>query len=327
MVRGGLLVLVLAGALVAHSSVGPAVTVEWIAPGGCPAAEVVEQQIVDALPPDDVEASHIEARALQTEQGWSLSVAVTRTSDTATRQLDVDSCEAAAEAAPLVVGLVVAAQTPDSAPPRQNPPNAPQSPPVPADEDPTSTTPVRSKPIPAPVEPERERQPWSARAGISAGFGLGGLGPGASVVGRITAGLRRVQFGLRVGHAIRRQVRLTSLPDTGGNFSTLTAGPTASFAQPVGPVELLVSASLPIGAIRARGVGGSARTSEWVPWTTVAASAGLLWPLSKRVGLRAEVEAEAGLLQHTFVFDGRDLHTPGPVAGTLWIGPTVRFWP
>lgn len=318
------------GAFAGLMASGPA---QWDAPDGCPNPETVRRELEAVLPSDPDDELKIDASAIHRGERWLLSVAVVRGPETFRRELVVDSCTAAAEAAPLVAGLLISQS---EAPPS----DAEPQPEAPVDPDPAADPRAPSPAeVDAPREPparpsspplrETQRPPiaWRGHAGIAGGVSLGGLGPGGEVLARIMVGGRRFRIGVRVGHEIRRRVRLENAADVGANVSALSAGPAASWVVPLDWGAWVLSGAVPLGGVRARGIGGTTRQTRWVPWPTVALGTAVEWAVTDRFGLRAEVEGRVALLRHRFVFDQRGLLRTGTVSGALLVGPTVRFFP
>lgn len=303
-------------------------SVHWSAPAGCPDPAAVEVNIDRTLTQNRSDVVEVEAQTSAGDDGWALSVIVTRPSGTFRRELSVDSCEAAAEAAPLVVGLLVSeSQDPSEPEPETTQPPVDTQPLEPA---PTAAPATPPKPEPKP-EPEPEQPPvrrdWSAHLGASGGYSIGGLGPGGELVARAMLGSSRLRFGIRLGHEIRRQVRLTNPANTGANLSSFSAGPAGSWLWTFDRLTWLLSAAVPVGGVRARGIGGTSRQTLWVPWPTVVAGTGVQWALTRRLALRADIEGRLAFLRHDFVFDGRALRRTGPLSGAILVGPVVRVWP
>lgn len=323
------------GALAWGAFVGlvASVPVQWDAPNGCPDPGTVRGELEATLPSEAEAELQISASAVPKGERWLLSVAVVRGPETFRRELEVDSCTAAAEAAPLVAGLLISqseaaptdAQPQPEAPSGQDPAPEGRAPsPVEAD---VPTEPPAS-PLPAPVrETRRPAIAWRGHAGVAGGVSVGGLGPGGDVLGHVMVGGRRFRIGIRAGHELRRRVRLANSADIGANLSALSAGPAASWIVPLDWGAWILSGALPLGGVRARGIGGATRQTRWVPWPTVALGTAAEWAVTERFGLRAKVEGRVALLRHRFVFDQRGLLRTGTVSGALLVGPTVRFFP
>lgn len=306
-------------------------SVHWTAPAGCPDPTAVQESIGRTLTQKPNDVVEVNAHARAGDDGWALSVAVTRPSGTFRRELSIDSCEAAAEAAPLVVGLLVS-ESQDPSDPESKPETTaqPSVHPQPLDPAPSEVPAAPPKPEPK-FEPEPVQTPvrrdWSAHVGASGGYSIGGLGPGGELVARAMLGASRLRFGLRLGHEIRRQVRLANPSNTGANLSSISAGPAASWLWTFDRLTWVLSAAVPVGGVRARGVGGTSRQTRWVPWPSVVAGTGVQWALTQRLALRAEIEGRLALLRHDFVFDGRALQRTGLLSGAILVGPVLRVWP
>ncbi len=92
-----------------YAALAAAAPVHWTAPAGCPHRATVEPSIERTLTAEPAEAQ-------TREDGGTLRVVVTRPFGTFRRELDTDRCEAAAEAAPLVVGLLISQSEDDDEP-------------------------------------------------------------------------------------------------------------------------------------------------------------------------------------------------------------------
>jgi len=311
----------------------------WSAPAGCPSQAEVEALLAEELRtnPEAGGAAVVTAVASATEQGrWRVKVVVRTTEAEVRRELELDSCEAAAEAVALVYGLALADVPASASPPSElesivpSTPNV-HTPAVPPRSNSPTGAPRQDTPSPPIREPSPGAPPASRRpkpSGVlhaGAGAGMGSLGRASGHVLLGTALVwPRLRWGIRLDHALARRFRIAP-GDLGGNLSMLTAGMEVSVPVELGPVQLLPTAGVRAGSVRARGVGGGSARTRWVPWVLGAAGLSVVWPASNRWGLRVGAELEVPLVRHTFTFDDRFVTRSQGVGGLLWLGPELRF--
>ncbi len=311
----------------------------WSAPPGCPSEAEVEALLAEerGAAPRAVPDVVTTAVATPTEVGtWKVTIVVRTTEAEVRRQLELDSCEAAAEAVALVYGLALADAPASDPPPAGSAPSVPgpparsktaearpleSAPDPPPDRAEEPLVPTRSEP--PPTSPGRAKPSGVVHAGAGAGIGSLGQASGHVMLGTALV-WPRLRWGLRIDHAIARRFRIDP-GNFGGNLSALTGGFEVSVPVDIGPTQLLPTAGIRAGGARARGVGGTSARTRWVPWLVAAAGVSVVWPASRRWRLRVGAELEVPLVRHTFTFDDRFITASQPVGGLFWLGPELRL--
>lgn len=318
----------LALANLAAPSEAPATTLGWRAPAGCPTQDELAATLatqVAATGGTPVPLS-IDAVVRPTADArWHLSITIVSDEGEQHRELDLDSCAAAAEAVALVHGLALSRR---DAPPPEVPTlelPLPESPRLPAPTPPPAAVPehARDEPRPPAVPRRRDRRPQLVMH-VDGGGGIGTIARGG---GHLMFGVgpawRRVQFGLRLDHTIVRRVDREA-DGIGARISSTTGGLELELPIRRGRFTLLPGVELRAGGIRARGVGGRDPVTRWVPWVVAAAGFGFVWEATRVIGLRVAAAVEVPLARHTFVFDDLELDRTGRIGGRLVLGVAIR---
>lgn len=306
----------------------------WQAPSGCPthgdvAASLAAQAATTDAPPTRLAA---DAAVRETAAGtWVVTITVASATDQIHRELELDSCAAAAEAVALIYGLALTGELdsagdldPTATEPTVPPPPIPVVPPPSGDAEPRGAV-IVDAPEPVPsrtVRPPRGRPQLTIH--LEGGGGVGTLprGGGHAVLG-VGAAWRRLRLGGRVDHAF---VRRSGGPgDLGVGVSSTTGGVEAAIALPLGPIELLPGLEVRAGALRARGVGGRRGDTRWVPWALVAGGGSLVWMAADAIGLRVGAAVEVPLVRHVFAFDDLEIARTRSVGGLFVAGVELRF--
>jgi hypothetical protein len=194
----------------------PELALSWQAPVGCPAQKDVETQFARLLggPARVPTGKHIDAsavvRAPSTDR-WALELSTSMDGANGRRNLSGDSCAAVAQAAALILALMID----PAAAVRASEPAPPPPPPPP----PTVTA-------PPPPPPPRKPVPLAARA--LAG-GVFALLPSPTPAAGLAVGLRGDRYALEVLALATLESRADSsvLPTAGGDLRLVTAGPRA----------------------------------------------------------------------------------------------------
>lgn len=305
----------------------------WEAPPGCPTHDDVAASLAaQAATTDDAPPTRLAADAAVRETAagtWVVTITVASATDEIHRELELDSCAAAAEAVALIYGLALtgeldAAGDPESttSEPTVPPPPIPVVPPPSADAEPRGAA-IVDAPEPSPtVRPRRGRPQLAIH--LEGGGGVGTLprGGGHAVLG-VGAAWRRLRLGGRVDHAF---VRRSGGPgDLGVGVSSTTGGVEAAIVLPLGPILLLPGLEVRAGALRARGVGGRRGDTRWVPWALVAGGVSLVWMAADAIGLRVGAAVEVPLVRHAFAFDDLEIARTRGVGGLFVAGVELRF--
>ena len=304
--------------------------VVWVAPAGCPTAADVVERLGDGprLP--------LRAAVTVDELGAAVRIEVDTSEGTVVRELALDSCAAAAEAVVLVHDLAVAqdvaplAQATDAehvepeerATPEEQPTQGKQ----PAEKD-SADQPGPAEPRgtqdPAGVDGRPQRWPGSLALIGDGAFAVGSL---PSLGGLMRLGLRldrrRLLLGLRAEHVVVRRIRRGEL---GADVSAMLGGLMVATRFVRGQVELHPRVGVLVGALRARGRGGVDPETRWIPWLVADVAVGVVWMVSRRVGLRASAELRAPLVRHRLTFDTTEIAQTSRVGGVFAAGVEVRF--
>lgn len=334
---GVALALVLAIGYAAVGSPGARDELRWRAPPGCPTHDDVAALIaVEARGLSEAQRAAIVTHAEVSAAGrgrWQVFITVRQPGNELQRDLELDSCDAAAEAVALVFGLAVTqAETQRDAPVSDEAEPAEEGLPLPPSPRPALP---RPKPTVTALPPASRRGPAitteeTAPPGVAvhagAGANVGNLGvAGGYVLAGVSLVWPRLRIALRADHAIRQRFRLQSMDTPGGNLSSTTGGLELGPAFQAGPVWLIPLATVRAGAIRARGVGGARAHTRWVPWVTAGVGLSAVWMLSRRIGVRLGAELSVPLVRHTFVFDELFIAATRRVGGLFWAGPEIRL--
>lgn len=313
----------------------------WQAPQGCPSQAEVEALLREAhadVPPEVVASSSVDAVVSRSDDGsWQVSVSVETGSAQVHRVLQLDSCEAAAEATALVYGLALG----DAVPTEDDPPPQPEAlVPAPdvgdaqAEPDPPSPEveplpPADSPPLGVSEQPEveeRRRVSPRYRGAAFAGVGLRAAAlPGITlaVLAGAEARLGPLRIGTSVDYGFARRFEVPQT-DARGDLSMLVAS--LSVGVPL-EWKAMWTPSIAVrgGGILGQGGGGDTRRDRWVPWWLLAVGLDASWPPRSRWALRGGASLEVPLVSHTFSFDTAVLASTASVGVRAWLGPLIRF--
>lgn len=306
----------------------------WTAPEGCP----THDEVARALDREDTSAAESEidttATVIANASGkWTVVIVVRSTTGEIRRELELDSCAAAAEAVALVHALAVSRQEPAGPTTDPDPPTPELVPTPPTDPSPvatstdsapaTATTPARARTRDAPPPPRRP--PPALVLDLAGGGGIGSLprGGGHVMLG-FGAQWRWIRLDARIDHAIVRR-SVVDDTDVGTNISTTTGGLALHIPIALGPITLLPGVDVRAGGMRARGIGGAARVTRWVPWALAGLGVDLVWMASRVVGVRVGAAVEVPLARHRFTFDSLETAQTRRVGALLLAGLEIRF--
>jgi len=305
--------------------------VAWVAPPGCPTAVDIGERLGDGprLP--------LRAEVTTDEQGAAVRIEVDTTEGVVVRELNLDSCAAAAEAVVLVHDLAVAADAPQGAPtaepPTQDEPVQAEKPGLAEDsapkqesghaekadnsEDPGATDSATRLGL------GRQRDPMSLALVGDAAFAVASLPrQGALVRLGLRLDTRWLLLSVRAEHAFNRRVRRG---DFGVDLSATLGGLTVSTRLAHGRFELHPRVGVLGGALRARGRGGVDPETRWLPWFVADAAVGAVWMVSPRFGLRGSAELRLPLVRHGLTFDTVGVAQTARAGGLVSAGVEVRF--
>lgn len=333
----------LAGLLVAAEPaelVGLPVVVHWSAPAECASeAELVAdiESLADARLVPSAEPHVVEVRVEATATGYALALTHTPPGGAAREvsALSASECRSLARAAALIVAVSVAPvraatrvdQLERAAALAQSDELELQPQPLASSRSPGTSPSAAADPIP----PPRRISKWAHR------FIAGGLGGVAFGVVPGPTGLLSGWAGYAYGpwrielageHAFARTQPLQS--GVAIEASSSGGGASVVLAPALGSVILLAGIGLRAGVLRGSGRGERVvpqPTSDW--WLSVPLTAGLAWPATGRVALRAQVETSVAARR-----PGISIGSPtGPIAGfrraplglAVVLGPEIRL--
>lgn len=327
---------------VAHAQPPGPVRLDWRAPDGCPGGAEV-RAAVDRLLGGAVSGApvDVDAEVARGDGGFTLTL----TAGESERTLRGSTCRELADAAALIVAMMV-----DPRAALANGPS-PEPEPLPAPDEPelsqkalasslAEPEPGREAPVPL-TAPRRAGGPhdsieddapeatplrWHvAAAAVVEGGSVPGVGVGPALTVGLDVGPARLEAHGRYLPGSRGSV---SNHDTAsGDVSLLAAGARACLIALEGGVEGGPCAGLEAGSMRAEGHGISSPGEASALWAAATVGGWLTVELAPWLGLRAEVRGAIPVNRPAFVIDGveGEVHRPAPVAGHASIGAEVRF--
>ncbi len=301
------------------------VELSWSAPGGCPDEAFVRAEVARLTRSQTTGGAPLRVHASVSSSGpdrWRLELRSTRAGLDTSRVLEGPACAPLADAATLIISMMV---DPDAELPA--PAETPAPPP------PVATTEPDPPPTVAPVvAPRRRRARRSHRAialvptrtrlrfviGADAGLDVGLL-PGASVSLRGAAGITygpwRVELsgqywpGSSVAHPTRAGV--------GGHFSLAAGGATACRDLAAGRVAAVgVCAGVEVGAVTGTSYGVALPETVRAPWAAATAGGIGTLRLGSRIALRLQAVAVIPVLRPDYQLEN---------IGTVHRLPAVGF--
>jgi hypothetical protein len=285
--------------LAISASIAPAVDLRWNAPEGCPDAASVTARLGEYLghAAASGEPARVDADVRRLDDGaWELTLRFEdRPEDP--RVLTNATCEGLAEAAVVVVAIVVTPEVAEPSEPVE--PVEPSEPAVPAPSEPASEPPT---PAPAPAsepapvsteaepvadrEPARPARPVELSVSALAGVGFGPVPVGFALAPSLAVSGPRWRVALSAIYEPTRSLRLADLPESGSDLMHWALGPEACWLPRVLPrLAIPVCGGVELGRLEATPVAlvdGRPRRSSWAAATVA-------------VGLRARVHPRVAL--------------------------------
>jgi hypothetical protein len=301
-----------------------AVPLQWEAPPSCPAATQV-QAWVDALVAPQAQGS-AKGEVTQTASGFALTLVVTTAQGRTERVLEAPACESLAQAAAVVVAVVVDPLEAQARSSVARP--SPTAVPAPARSRPAAPAASRSSfeaslDAGPPVDRAGRRRPRAVTLGVEAGVGTGLLPqPHATVHAWGGLAWRRLAVHVTATH---RFGQLAERAGGGGAMISATTG--GAELGPVmrrGPWTLRLLASLEAGAMVAEGRDLMRTLTPVSPWLGVGLRPGVAWSPAPWVALSANVTLSGSLLQPQFEIEGGPLIHRTSLLGAR-IGLAVEF--
>ncbi len=333
------------------ASTAPPVDLEWVAPRQCPGHGAVIREVSrilgDQAPPTP---RRIAARAevwRGEDTRWHAALTSAGTGS-ATRSLDAESCEAVANAAALILALMVdpsrattanatppaASASAPSAAPEAAP--APPSAPVPRDEgSPVVPPDVGPHAGPTPgerdVESEGRRPRWAI--GVLGGVSVGALPaaqPGAEVAIAWLTERLRLEIAGRSDWSHQR-VALASRTDEGADFRLLSGLARGCYSLSSSRLALGACAVFELNWLRASGFGATPSVNGDALIPAIGASAIATYGIGDRIAVRVLLEGVAPFSRPTFVIvrgplESTAVDQPGAVWGQAMLGAELHFF-
>lgn len=321
----GLAALVLATGV----SVAPAVELRWRAPEGCPDADRVTSRLEEYLGQTSASAepARVDAEVRRLDDGsWELTLRFEgRPEDP--RVLTNATCEGLAEAAVVVVAIVV---TPEAA--EQGEPVGPapeEREPAPSELATEPPTPASAKAATSGEAASTVARPVELSISALAGVGLGPVPVGFAVVPSLAVSAPRWRVGLSAIYEPTRSLRLADLPASGSDLMHWAIGPEACWLPHPRPrLALPVCGGVELGQLTATPVqlvDGQRRRS---PWAAATLAVGLRARVHPRVALWLTPAAVITLTPARVVVQGEPspLFRTAPVGVRALAGLEVILW-
>jgi hypothetical protein len=323
----------------------------WVAPEGCSSQADIERQIARSL---GNPSSHHAALAVRVElrrlakRRVSVSLVAEGRGESGQRQLEAESCDAAATAAALIVALMVdpalgaSAQPAPEPPAPPPPPPPPEPPPLPPAEPETppllammprrSVIPEETPPAPAHPPSTSDLAPLDHLSARIAAIGDIGSLPGADVGGELALllSVRRLRFELAGALFASSNATASALPTEGAHLSLLTVAARGGYTFPLGPLALTPWVGVEVDSETGSGYGGDAHESQTGTWLAVAAGGSLSWRFWRLFSLSLGAEALVPTSRPTFLAtDGASsnvvLSKVSALSGRGFLGVECRF--
>ena len=297
----------------------PEVTLDWDAPTSCPSTPWIRSRLGVLLSPGA--RGHVQARVQAGPDRYDLTLAVTTRHGRTQRTLQGPTCDSLAQAAVVVVAVVVD--------PLEASARSAVSPPSPA----TAVTPppprtsalARADLRQTRPEPARDRRPLAIPLGVTGGGGVGLL-PRPHAFTRVRVGLawRRVDVGLTATHRFAQPIRQ---PTGGGAVISLSSG--GIELGPVvrrGPWSIPLRAGLEAGVMVATGRDLDVTQTALSPWLGAELSAGVAWAPVSWIALRLTAGATGSILRPSFgLDDGTIVYETAPLGARAGLGLEFRL--
>lgn len=269
---------------------------------------------------DDIEA---DIRIDRTDQGrYRTLIKTRRGQDFGERTVESGTCAEAADAAVLIVAMLVG--SPDDAPPPSAPNDAAPPMPEPREEPRALQEPPREAPRETPAEPVAESPPRRfdiALLGLGDAGSLPQTGIGATFAAGMRLGFARIE--VTASH-LPAQTATSAEEGKGGKVKLSTASLRAGV--PFGRiVELTPAVGLEGGSISGEGYGVRNPMSDSALWLGLVGGASARWPARAPIGVRAGLDAVVPLNRKEFQLAGNTVHVAGAVVGRAMLGLDVGF--
>jgi hypothetical protein len=346
------------GGLALAASTAPPVDLEWVAPRQCPGHGAVIREVSRILGDQAPTPRRIAARAevwRGEDTRWHAALTSTGTGS-ATRSLDAESCEAVANAAALILALMVdpsRATTASATPPAASasaPSASPEAAPAPPSptavtanpgEAPTSRPALSDAGAPVPLEGparrERDVESHGTRARWAIGV-LGGVSVGALPTAQLGAEVAIAWLTERLRLEIagrsdwsRQRVPLASRTDEGADYRLLSGLARGCYSLSSSRLALGACAVFELNWLRASGFGGAPSVDGDALIPAIGAAAIATYGIGDRIAVRVLLEGVAPLWRPTFVIvrgplESTAVDQPGAVWGQAILGAELHFF-
>ncbi len=308
-------------------------SLDWSAPPECSERERILSQVRAILGPTPPARERIEvqAEARPTPGGrWTVRLVVKGEGQ---RELQAESCEAAADATALILALMIDPTRAAAAPPAPAPTPAPRTPsPAPA----PAPAPPAPSPAPAPAPPAPSPAPAPVGLlGIRASVGgdLGTLSP-ANIGGELAlfTTLRRVRLELAGTYWATATATASARPSEGADLGLATVAGRAGYLFAVRRLTLAPLVGVEGDVLRGAGFGGIGQAHQNAFLAAVVVGAMASYPVWWRLSVTLTVEGVVPLARPAFVVDLPSgaaeftIERPGPVLGRAFLGVEGRIF-
>jgi hypothetical protein len=311
---------------------GEAVSLTWQAPAGCPDRAAILERLRSLLVVSKASSGQVTARGtvIGSSAGtWELNLETVQGERTWKRTMQSASCDELADAAALIIALVV---DPDLMTEAQTNPGAVTREPPPPPAVPTPAVPPAA-PVVAVQEPEQldtRRTPIAFVVGGAAVADLGSL-PGVSFGAELALGIRiaHLQIDLLGTAFPSTSTEVVTNPPRGGNFSLIGGGARGCYWAPSPAWAWGLCAGAELGNMRGEGFGTTAFTAaEDRLWVAGRLGAFATYSLAKSLAFRASLEGLVPVTRPTFELANvvpATVHQPSAVSGRLQVGIEAHF--
>lgn len=330
--------LLLASAVALVATEGPAVSLEWSAPAGCPSANEVQDDI-DAWLGGVGELGEplaVEADVVLDRDGYALTLVMETRTGRDLRRIRADTCEQLARVTSLVVATM---QDPvavsDQVEPLRRaavapPPSIPEAPSLsPSEPTPDELPEAGGVSVSESEAPSRPHSPWRPALRLEGVVG-------SAVLPRVDAGLAfavgltrsRLRFELGASHLFAQTDAHPTLSDVGLRIRSTTGLARACGVPGWGSWELPLCVAGEVGSLAARGVGSEVRgaTMERSLYASALVEVHVVWRATDRLGLWLGAQGVVSLTRPSFTVDPLDPFFTAPLGGgRAKLGVEVRF--
>jgi hypothetical protein len=275
-------------------------TLEYAAPAECPSAATLREAVANLVIRERSRPFSVQVTVGLDGRSYRSTMV---TSDGAHRVLSGPTCAEVVEATAVVLALAI----------------GPKRVPVPAGERGAPTQTV------SPAAPTSSRR---LSAGASSRGDIGTL-PHATLGFSGELGIHGARWSGRVAGTYWLGARgmLADAPRAGGEFAWWTGAAEACGVPGHAGLRLELCGGVELGRLGAHGIGVPVKRHPSTPWGALTAEAGLTWPVSGWLRLRASLGVSLSFLgRRRFVLDDLGtVHEPAWVAGRAELGPELVF--